>query len=136
MAAIKVEKIYGPARREILKGLLAFNKRALGNWNFKPLSITLRHRGAIVGGLYGETYLNWMYISLFWLADEFRGKGFGSKIMQTAEKEARKRGVKNVFVDSFSFQAPGFYKKLGYREFGKLKDFPAGHSRSFLTKAL
>jgi GNAT superfamily N-acetyltransferase len=136
MAAIKVEKIYGPARREILKGLLAFNKRALGNWNFKPLSITLRHRGAIVGGLYGETYLNWMYISLFWLADEFRGKGFGSKIMQTAEKEARKRGVKNAFVDSFSFQAPGFYKKLGYREFGKLKDFPAGHSRSFLTKAL
>ena len=56
--------------------------------------------------------------------------------MQMAEKEARKRGVKNAFVDSFSFQAPGFYKKLGYREFGKLKDFPAGHSRSFLTKAL
>ena len=136
MAAIKVEKIHGPARREILKGLLAFNKRARGNWNFKPLSITLRHRGAIVGGLYGETYLNWMYISLFWLADEFRGKGFGSKIMRMAEKEARKRGARNAFVDSFSFQAPGFYKKLGYREFGKLKDFPAGHSRSFLTKAL
>ena len=136
MAEIKVEKIYGPARREILKGLLAFNKRALGKWEFKPLAITLRHRGAIVGGLYGETYLNWMYISLFWLADEFRGKGFGSKIMRMAEKEARKRGVKNAFVDSFSFQAPGFYKKLGYREFGKLKDFPAGHSRSFLTKAL
>jgi GNAT superfamily N-acetyltransferase len=136
MAAIKLEKIHGPARREIIKGLLAFNKRALGNWNFKPLSITLRHRGAIVGGLYAETYLNWMYISLFWLADEFRGKGFGSKIMRMAEKEARKRGARNAFVDSFSFQAPGFYKKLGYREFGKLKDFPAGHSRSFLTKAL
>jgi GNAT superfamily N-acetyltransferase len=136
MAAIKIERIHGPARREIIKGLLAFNKRALGKWEFKPLSITLRHRGAIVGGLYGETYLNWMYISLFWLADEFRGKGFGSKIMQTAEKEARKRGVKNAYVDTFSFQAPGFYKKLGYREFGKLKDFPAGHSRSWLTKAL
>ncbi|MFL5178526.1 MAG: GNAT family N-acetyltransferase [Microvirga sp.] len=136
MAAIKVEKIYGPARREILKGLLAFNKRALGNWNFKPLSITLRHRGAIVGGLYGETYLNWMYISLFWLADEFRGKGFGSKIMQTAEKEARKRGVKNAFVDSFSFQAPGFYKKLGYREFGRLEAYPEGHHRAWMTKAL
>jgi GNAT superfamily N-acetyltransferase len=107
MAEITVEKIYGPARRKILKGLLAFNRRALGDWKFKPLSVTLRHRGAIVGGLYGEIYLNWMYISLFWLADEFRGKGFGSKIMRTAEKEARKRGVKNAFVDSFSFQAPG-----------------------------
>jgi GNAT superfamily N-acetyltransferase len=136
MAAIKVERIHGPARREILKGLLAFNKRALGNWNFKPLSVTLRQRGAIVGGLYAETYLNWMYISLFWLADEFRGKGFGSKIMQTAEKEARKRGVKNAFVDSFSFQAPGFYKKLGYREFGRLDDYPPGHYRAWMTKAL
>jgi GNAT superfamily N-acetyltransferase len=136
MAAIKVEKIHGPARREILKGLLAFNKRALGKFDFKPLSITLRHRGAIVGGLYGETYLNWMFISLFWLADEFRGKGFGSKIMQAAEKEARKRGVKNAYVDTFSFQAPDFYLKQGYREFGRLDEFPAGHHRSWLTKAL
>jgi ribosomal protein S18 acetylase RimI-like enzyme len=70
------------------------------------------------------------------VADEFRGKGYGSKVMQAAEKEARRRGVKNVYLDSFSFQAPGFYKKLGYREFGKLKNFPAGHSRSWLTKAL
>ena len=136
MAAIKVETVHGPVKREILKGLLAFNRRALGKWEFKPLSVTLRHRGAIVGALYGETYLNWMYISLFWIADEFRGKGFGSKIVRMAEKEARKRGVRNAYVDTFSFQAPGFYKKLGYREFGKLNDFPAGHSRSWLTKAL
>jgi GNAT superfamily N-acetyltransferase len=136
MAAIKIETVYGPARREILKGLMAFNKRTLGKWDFKPISVTLNHRGAIVGGLYGETYLNWMYISLFWLAEEFRDKGFGSKIIRMAEKEARERGVKNAFVDSFSFQAPGFYKKLGYRQFGKLEDFPAGHSRTFLTKAL
>ena len=104
--------------------------------NFLVPDTSYAGRGFVVGGLYAETYLNWMYISLFWLADEFRGKGFGSKIMRMAEKEARKRGAKNAFVDSFSFQAPGFYKKLGYREFGKLKDFPAGHSRSFLTKAL
>ena len=70
MAEIKVETVHGPVRREILKGLRAFNTRAIGKFEFKPLSVTLRHRGAIVGALYGETYLNWMYISLFWLADE------------------------------------------------------------------
>ena len=54
-----------------------------------------------------------------------------------AEAEARKRGVRNVFLDSFSFQAPKFYAKLGYREYGRLKEFPkpATHRRS-LTKAL
>ncbi len=136
MAEIKVEQIHGPARREIIKGLRAFNARALGKFEFKPLSITLRHRGAIVGGLVGETYLGWMFIALFWVADEFRGQGFGSKIMRAAEKEARGRGVKNVYVDTFSFQSPGFYEKLGYREFGRLDGFPAGHHRSWMTKAL
>jgi GNAT superfamily N-acetyltransferase len=136
MAEIKVEKIHGPARREIIKGLRAFNARALGKFEFKPLSITLRHRGAIVGGLVGETYLGWMFIGLFWVADEFRGQGFGTKIMRAAEKEARGRGVKNAYVDTFSFQAPGFYEKLGYREFGRLDGFPAGHHRSWMTKAL
>lgn len=136
MAEVKVEDIHGPARREILKGLRAYNTRALGEFEFKPMSITLRHRGAIVGGLVGETYLGWMFISLLWVADEFRGKGFGSKIMRAAEKEARKRGVNNVYVDSFSFQAPAFYEKQGFREFGRLEGFPAGHSRSWLTKAI
>ena len=48
----------------------------------------------------------------------------------------RKRGVRNAYVDTFSFQAPEFYRKLGYREFGRLDDFPTGHRRSWLTKAL
>jgi len=136
MAAIKVERALGPAKRAVFKGLLAFNKQALGNWDAKPLAVTVRHRGEIVGGLVAQTYLGWMFVIAFWVADEFRGKGYGSKVMQAAEKEARRRGVTNVYLDTFSFQAPGFYKKLGYREFGKLRNFPAGHSRSWLTKAL
>jgi len=136
MAAIKVERVHASARRAIIKGLVAYNTAAVGRFGFKRLSVTLRHRGAIVGGLSADTYLGWMFIALFWVDERFRGQGFGSKIMRAAEKEARKRGVKNAYVDTFSFQAPGFYRKLGYREFGKLKDFPAGHSRSWLTKAL
>jgi GNAT superfamily N-acetyltransferase len=136
MAAIKVERVHGPARRAIIKGLIAYNMAAVGKFAFKRLSVTLRHRGAIVGGLAADTYLGWMFIALFWVDEKFRGQGFGSKIIRTAEKQARKRGIKNAYVDSFSFQAPGFYKKLGYREFGRLESFPAGYHRSWLTKAL
>jgi hypothetical protein len=39
-------------------------------------------------------------------------------------------------VDTFSFQAPGFYEKLGYRTFGRLDDFPAPYHRVWMTKAL
>jgi GNAT superfamily N-acetyltransferase len=136
MAAIKVERIHGPARRAIIKGLVAYNAAAVGKHGFKRISITLRHRGAIVGGVSADTYFHWMFIALFWVDEKFRGRGFGSKMIQAAEKEARRRGVKNAYVDTFSFQAPGFYRKLGYREFGRLEGFPAGHHRSWLTKAL
>jgi GNAT superfamily N-acetyltransferase len=136
MPALKVERVHGPARRAIIKGLMAYNTRAVGRWDFKKISITLRHRGAIVGGLSADTYLAWMFIALFWVDEKYRGKGFGSKIMRAAEEQARKRGVKHAYVDTFSFQAPGFYKKHGYREFGRLDDFPPGHHRSWLTKAL
>src|SRR6478672_9003201 len=136
MAAIKVERVHGPARRAIIKGLMAYNTAAVGKFGFKRLSVTLRHRGAIVGGLSADTYLGWMYITLLWVSDDHRGQGFGSKLMKAAEKEARRRGIKRAWVDTFSFQAPAFYRKLGYRQFGRLKDYPAGGYRSFLTKAL
>jgi GNAT superfamily N-acetyltransferase len=136
MPAIRMERTHGPARRAIIKGLMAYNTQAVGKWDFQCISVTLRHRGAIVGGLAADTYLQWMFIALFWIDEKFRGRGFGSKIIRAAEKEARKRGVKHVYVDTFSFQAPGFYKKLGYREYGRLNGFPAGHHRSWLTKAL
>jgi GNAT superfamily N-acetyltransferase len=136
MAAITIERVHGPTRRAVIKGLMAYNTRAVGKWRFERISVTLRHRGAIVGGLAADTYLDWMFIALFWIDGKFRGKGFGSKIILTAEKEARKRGVKRAYVDTFSFQAPGFYKRLGYREYGRLKGFPAGHARIWLSKAL
>ena len=56
--------------------------------------------------------------------------------MRKAEAEARKRGISNVFLDSFTFQAPKFYARLGYREFGRLKGFPAASDRVWMTKAL
>ena len=95
-------------RREVRsQGLDSLQYAAVGKFGFKRLSVTLRHRGAIVGGLSADTYLGWMFIALFWVDEKFRGQGFGSKIMRTAEKEARRRGVKNVYVDTFSFQAHG-----------------------------
>jgi ribosomal protein S18 acetylase RimI-like enzyme len=135
MPRVRVESIYGPAKREIYKQMRAFNKRACGQ-DYRPLAITLRKGDEIVGGLIGETYWGWLYINSLWIAEDLRRKNLGKALIEKAEAEARKRGVRNVFLDSFTFQAPKFYMKLGYREFGRLKDFPAGHDRIWLTKAL
>jgi ribosomal protein S18 acetylase RimI-like enzyme len=136
MPAPQIEKVHGPARREIVKGLRAYNVAAVGKFDHRPLTVTIRERGKIVGGLVAETFFGWMFVSLLWVSEQHRGKGWGSSLMRAAEAEARDRGVRNVYLDSFSFQAPAFYAKLGYREFGRLKDFPAGHDRVWMTKAL
>jgi GNAT superfamily N-acetyltransferase len=136
MPAPRIEKVHGPARREIVKGLRAYNLAAVGKFGHRSLTVTIRQRGKIVAGLAAETFLGWMFVSLLWVSERHRGKGWGSSLIETAEAEARDRGVRNVYLDSFSFQAPSFYAKLGYREFGRLKEFPAGHDRVFMTKAL
>ncbi len=136
MPSLKLERVHGPARREIMKGLRAFNTGVVGKSDYKPLTVTVKDKGAIVGGVVGETYFGWMFVSLLWVSDKYRGKKLGRSLMESAEKEARKRGVRHVYLDTFSFQAPGFYKKLGYREFGRLKQFPAGHDRVWMSKAL
>ncbi len=128
--------MHGPARRAIVKGLRDFNVAVAGEFDHRPLTVTLRERGKIVGGLAGETFWGWMFVSLLWVSDACRGHGYGSAMMDAAEKEARSRGVRNVYLDTFSFQAPGFYTKLGYREFARLDEFPAGHRRIWMTKAL
>ena len=83
-----------------------------------------------------EFYWDWLYIDLLWVKDELRGLGYGHRILTLVEQEARQLGAKNAFMDTFSFQAPDFYKQHGYQVFGELNDFPPGHQRYFLKKQL
>lgn len=90
----------------------------------------------IVGGVIAATHWDWLYIDLMWIKEECRGQGYGKQLLQQAEDEAREHGAKNAYLDTFSFQAPDFYKKHGYQIFGELQDFPTGHHRYYLSKQL
>jgi ribosomal-protein-serine acetyltransferase len=92
--------------------------------------------GRIVGGLRGATVWGWLEIELLWVAEEHRADGIGARLMAAAEAEAVARGCRHARVDTFDFQAPGFYARLGYEEYALLEDFPRGHLRHFLAKDL
>jgi GNAT superfamily N-acetyltransferase len=136
MVELRHERVHGPARRAIIKGLRAFNAASVGKTKFEPLTLTVRDRGRIVGGLAAETYYGWMFVSLLWIDEKHRGKGIGTALMEQAEAAALERGAGHVWLDTFGFQAEGFYTKLGYQPFGELTDFPPGFSRIWLMKAL
>ena len=119
------------------RGVASFNQEQAGENNFQRLCYILQGPDQeIVGGVLGEIYWNWFYIDLVWVKEDLRGQGYGSLLMERAEEEAQKRGARNAYLDTFSFQAPDFYRKLGYQEFGQLPDFPPGSQRYFLCKSL
>ena len=119
------------------RGVGNYNEQQAGDNGFQRLCFVLHAPDqAIVGGVIGETYWDWLYIDLLWVKDKLRGRGYGHRLLMLAEQEARQRGAKNAYLDTFSFQAPDFYKQRGYQVFGKLEDFPPGHQRYFLTKQL
>ena len=89
-----------------------------------------------VGGVIAATHWDWLYIDLMWIKEEFRGQGYGQRLLTMAENKAREFGAKNAYLDTFSFQAPEFYKKYGYEVFGELQNFPTGHQRYYLKKEL
>jgi GNAT superfamily N-acetyltransferase len=73
---------------------------------------------------------------LFFLPEELRRGGVGSRLLQLAEDEGRRRGCVTSFLYTISFQAPGFYERHGYRVLGTIPCNPPGTRRLFLTKAL
>jgi GNAT superfamily N-acetyltransferase len=118
-------------------GLDAFNQKHVGPDLYQPLNLFVRDGdGAVQGGLLGETFWDWLHISILWIDAGQRRKGLGARLLQQAEVEAVERGCKAVFVDTLSFQAPAFYLKYGYAVWGQLEGLPPGHRRIFYQKRL
>ncbi|MBN9391899.1 MAG: GNAT family N-acetyltransferase [Chloroflexi bacterium] len=125
--------------KAVSEGLGEYNRAIVGPENYAPLRIFLRdEQNRIVGGILGVFFWGWLAIEYLWVSEALRGQGYGTLLLETAETEARKRGVKNINLDTMSFQAPDFYLKMGYRIFGQLDGIPEGqgHIRYFLTKKL
>jgi ribosomal protein S18 acetylase RimI-like enzyme len=102
----------------------------------EPLAFEVREDGRWLGGLSGRITQGWLYIELLGVAPEARGRGIGRRLMAEAEHAARERGCEGIFLDTYSFQAPAFYARLGFTEFGRIPGYPPGHARIFLARRL
>ncbi|WP_284944327.1 GNAT family N-acetyltransferase [Acidisoma cladoniae] len=135
-----VETITAPAshhRDAIAVALERFNRSRVGDGPDAPLALLIEDaEGTVIGGLWGRSYYNWLFIELLFVPESLRGQRIGSALMEMAEAEARVRGCIGVWLDTFSFQAPRFYEAHGYTVFGESADYPAPHKRFFLSKRL
>jgi GNAT superfamily N-acetyltransferase len=136
MPSVSVERSIGQTKKAVLGGLIGYNTENLGKQKYKRLAVSLRERGKIVGGIVGEVWTTVLFIQLFWIEQKLRGKDYGTKLIGAIEDEARRFGATRSYVDTMSFQAPGFYRSCGYEEFGSIDGYPRGVTRHWLTKSL
>ncbi|WP_375403725.1 GNAT family N-acetyltransferase [uncultured Sphingomonas sp.] len=136
---MRIETTDAPSEADqatVLSGLATYNQIAPAV-TAQPIAVWVRDEDdQVVGGLYGQTGARWFFIEYFWLPEHLRGSGTGAAVLRRAEEEAVARGCIGAWLDTFSFQAPGFYERQGYSAFGVLDDFPAGERRHFMSKRL
>ncbi len=138
MPEVVLEKTRASAvAKLVLDGLIRHNRSFAGPIRYKRLVLSAREGRRIVGGLVGDCAWNFVYVHLLWVDEAARGKDHGRRLMREAERVARKRGAALIWLNTFSFQAPKFYEKLGYRRFAALRNTPAsGTARFFYVKRL
>ncbi|AWC27814.1 GNAT family N-acetyltransferase [Bacillus cytotoxicus] len=127
----------------------SYIRKRLGEYNIKHLSEKDMNfigedfcfkikdeEGNILGGISGNTKMQSLVIQFLWIDESLQGKGFGKKLIKKAEKFAVEKKCRIIKVDTFSFQAPDFYKNLGFEVYGTVEDFPEGHNHYLLFKKL
>lgn len=117
--------------------LLEFNRDVTGYRDDRVLSCFLRDdHGTLVAGIEGFTWGGYARVEYLWVREASRGGGLGRRLLLAAEGEARDRGCVKVVLDSHSFQAPLFYRALGYREVSTTLDTPVAFTDTLFEKAL
>jgi GNAT superfamily N-acetyltransferase len=114
-----------------------YNVAATGHDDGRWLAIFVRDpTGEIMAGLHGWTWGGTGFVRTLWVREDLRRQGMGARLLQTAEREAARRGCREMRLDSHGYQAPGFYRRLGYEQIGELPGWPAGTTCMFFRKAL
>jgi|HubBroStandDraft_4_1064222.scaffolds.fasta_scaffold94539_2 GNAT superfamily N-acetyltransferase len=126
------------AFQKMWEPLLKFNEAAVGNAAARTLAVLLKDptTDELIGGLWARSLWGSLYIDIMFVPEALRGTGIGTSLLRQAEQEAMRRGCREMWLDTYAFQARSLYEKFGFTVFGRL-DGPAPiFPRFFLKKAL
>ena len=127
----------GTLREAIVAPLIAYNASRAGASGYLALTVAIHDEaGAAIGGLWGGTSRGWLFTELLLVPEALPGRGVGREVMALAEAEAERRGCTGAWLDTFEFQARGFYERIGYTCFGELPKHPDNFARYFMQKSL
>lgn len=114
-----------------------FNAKVTGYFDGMLLAGCVRSdTGEIIAGFNGYTWGGYCHLSNVWVHEQHRGQGLGTLLLRSAEAEAAARGCVQVVLATHSFQAPGFYERMGYERKYTMEGCPKDHADILYVKVL
>ena len=122
----------------VASGLADYNEQKAGYRDWRPLAALLRDpdTGETLGGMIGKTSYGLLFIDLVYLPETMRGQDIGSRLLAMMEQEGVARGCKSAFLFTITWQAPGFYERQGWTEFGRIQCAHDENARVFMMKPI
>lgn len=118
-------------------GLKEHTAKAGGiNTKDQPFAVLCHRDNELIGSVIGKVFWNWLYLDLLWVHENHRGHRLGIQLMLETETKAKQDGLTGIYLWTETWQAPDFYKKLGYEKFIEFEDFPPGYKRFGFRKYL
>ena len=134
---IREEPGSGVLAEDLEDRIYAFNAATTGIDDGRLLALTMRdERGHALAAAVGHTWGGTCALKTLWVDEPFRRAGIGRALVERVIALAEARGCSQLLLATHSFQAPGFYAKLGFRELFRLNDYPSGHAEIWLLRAL
>jgi ribosomal protein S18 acetylase RimI-like enzyme len=114
-----------------------FNSSTTGLFDGEEFAATVKDAcGRIIAGVSGHTWGGCCQVSQLWVHESAREHGVGKSLMLAVETHALSRHCTQIILSSHTFQAPEFYRKLGFVEHARISGYPRGHSDIHFTKFL
>ena len=140
MSDLKIETCDVNNIKQIINGINDYNLSIISavSAHWTPLEFVIKDKDGkeIAGILAGIGYWNGLEIKILWVDENFRNNGLATKLLNYVETTAKEKGATISMLDTFDFQAPGFYLKNGYDQIGEINDFPKGRKRIYFSKKL
>lgn len=118
-------------------GIGEYNDREPALADVHPMAVLARdEQGAVIGGAVGRRWGECAELQQLWVAEARRRQGLGRELLKRFETMAAGHGVALVYLDTFSFQAPGFYARYGYTTALLTRGFTGGIEKHHMRKVL
>jgi GNAT superfamily N-acetyltransferase len=123
--------------RHLEESIYAFNEQVTGISDGKLFGLFLRDTdGTVIGGVHGWTWGKTCYVRLLFVPAHLRNQGYGTRLMRAVQAEATDRQCDQVLLQTHDFQAPEFYRRLGFEIVARVPDYPHGHHSLTMVKRL